>query len=964
MSNKTSGKMLGILLMLSLALTATLVMPLGSAEEGMATLKVVVKNQKMETLDEAAVYCENVHTGASSDLFWNSEEGWFEAEVMPGSYQIFASAENYIGHDPEVVYMLTEKNDNVPHLIILTEAGRESKVKVNVTYDADGMPVKNAKVHFFGDNGVHLMKMTDSMGYANFSIPVGTLHMVVFARGMLTADEIVIGADVNNQMINVSMVEEPSTLEDSFRILGFVKSGNLFVPNLRIHLWDVDNEHMVPIGAMDDGALSIPAYPSKFNLLIEADGYEAFFHEDIVLDTEMTYFRPDNQTFKITKIENEETKVTTINMGTVEKIGAPMAQTVWTMDANSRFYGSVNDFGNPRMQIAGGFYTSNWKTVDEGEVNSIREELGKFGPAWIDTDDFLKVNDFAYSYKEDSYTVSVSGLEGNSTDEGINPVVTMSNSYVAHEDFEFEKGDDLRVEVLSVLDNEEIVIILPDNYEILGDFDDSAVFPYDGNSNQIRVMEPLEFVAKKEESPIAEIEFVNYYDFYSEEDKEYFVNINSNITLSGVKSSDPVGKIVEYIWTIPGDATYVVEAGNLTGDADTEADIITLNFTKNSNKFFNVTLKVKDSSGELSKADWIHLMPDGASPVVNNYTLWDTEEEEYVMMEGGMYHIDEDMELEFNATNSTDNSKIVDYIWNFGDDSGTVNGDVVDHRYADPGRYNISLKVVDAVGNERKLANRTIMVRDTTLPAPVIKPFPDVTQGDVVEFNGTQSYDPRTTGNDYDAIVSYTWTFVYDDENITLSGDVVNYTFDIPGDYIINLTVEDEAGQVYWTEKTLFVSGPDLQVRTVNFRDPDENHMNGGEKTHVSVVIANDGLYEAKSNWTIQVFDRDRKVKEQKITAVIGAGETHEFNFTFKLRSGEREIKVILDTNNDVPETLEDNNEYTTTIDVEDPEPIFEWWWFAIALAVVLVVYVVFMKVTRDEWGYEVIVEWWKKRNA
>lgn len=964
MSGKTSGKMLGIFMMLSLALTAILVMPPGSAEEGMATLKVVVKNQKMETLDEATVYCENVHTGASSDLYWNSEEGWFEADVVPGSYQIFASAEDHMGHDSEVVYMLTEENDNVPHLIILNEAGREAKVKVQVTYHSDDEEVEGAQVNFFTDDGVHLKKMTDLKGWANFSVPVETLHMVVYADGMLTVSQNVIGDSMGPQIINVSMMEEPSTLEDSYRILGFVKSGNLFVPNLGIHLWDVDNGHILPIGSLDDGAISIPAYPSEFNLLIEADGYEAYLKKGIDLNTE-TYFQPVNKTFRMTEIENSEMKITTINMATVEKVSAPMAQTIWTMDANSRFYGSVNNFGNPRMQAAGEFYTSNWETVDEGETTAIQEELGKFGPAWINTDDFLKVNEFAYVYKEDSYTVSVEGLEGNSTDEGVNPAVTMSNSYVADEDFEFESGDDMRVEILSVLPNEEVVIILPDNYEILGDFGESAVFPYMDSSNMIRVLEPLEFIAKKEESPVAQIQFVNYYDFYNEEGKEYFVNTNSNITLSGEGSSDPVGEIVEYIWTIPDDASYVVEAGNLTGNVDTEADTITLNFTKNSNKFFNVTLTVKDSSGEMSDPAWILLMPDGAVPVVNNYTIWDTEVEDFIMMDGGKYHIDEDADLEFNATNSTDNSKVVDYIWNFGDDSGTVNGDVVSHRFADPGLYEISLKLLDAVGNELELANRTIVVEDTTLPAPVIKPFPEVAQGDIVEFNGTQSYDPRTTGNEYDAIVSYTWTFAYDGENRTLSGDVVNYTFDIPGEYLINLTIEDDSDQVYWTEKILFVGGPDLGVRTVTFSDPDENHMNEKEKTHVTVVISNDGLYEAGGNWTIKVYDQDRIVKEQVITYIIEeAGGTYEFNFTFKLRQGEREIKVVLDTENTLPETNEDNNEYITTIDVESSPPVVQWWWFVIALAVVIVVYVIFMKVTRDEWGYEVIMEWWKKRNA
>jgi hypothetical protein len=130
------------------------------------------------------------------------------------------------------------------------------------------------------------------------------------------------------------------------------------------------------------------------------------------------------------------------------------------------------------------------------------------------------------------------------------------------------------------------------------------------------------------------------------------------------------------------------------------------------------------------------------------------------------------------------------------------------------------------------------------------------------------------------------------------------------------------------------------------------------------VAITNDGLVEAAGNWTIRITDNDRVIKEQIITTDIAAGGTYEFNFTFKLRSGEREIIVELDTENTLPEQIEDDNTYTTTIDVESPKPVIQWWWFAIALVVVIIVYVIFMKVTRDEWGYEVIVDWWKKRNA
>ena len=50
----------------------------------------------------------------------------------------------------------------------------------------------------------------------------------------------------------------------------------------------------------------------------------------------------------------------------------------------------------------------------------------------------------------------------------------------------------------------------------------------------------------------------------------------------------------------------------------------------------------------------------------------------------------------------------------------------------------------------------------------VIKPFPDVKQGDEVEMNASQSYDPRTTGNLEEDIVSWTWNIYKDSENWTV----------------------------------------------------------------------------------------------------------------------------------------------------------------------------------------------------
>jgi len=78
----------------------------------------------------------------------------------------------------------------------------------------------------------------------------------------------------------------------------------------------------------------------------------------------------------------------------------------------------------------------------------------------------------------------------------------------------------------------------------------------------------------------------------------------------------------------------------------------------------------------------------------------------------------------------------------------------------------------------------------TAVPA-VSKAGEDVTSyvGDALQFNGSLS-----TGNG--AIANFSWTFQYDNQTITLFGPMPNFTFQIPGTYLITLTVRDSLGFV------------------------------------------------------------------------------------------------------------------------------------------------------------------------
>lgn len=959
MSDATGARTVGIFLVLSLVLAGVLMVPAGASVEGMANLKVLVKNQKEENIEDAKVTCVNVHTGKADALYWNSELRWFETDVVPGTYQVYATADGFTSPiEPQMVYELTPDNDDVPAIIItLNRIGQSGMARVHVTFD--GSPVEGAMVHLFGDNGAHLKGTTTIKGFANISCPLGEMHMLVYSEDKLTNSTLV---NINGtEDIEVELTSEPAVDEGSYRVLGRVMNMTTLVSGISVNIWDGIYGHLVPHETMEEGSLSLPLYPSTFHILIEAEGYEAYWLPSIDLAQAPYYYRPVNNVFEMMEIKTPASKVTVVDFTGGSGITSPHLTTVWTLDANSKLYGGKNGFGNPRMQSGGYFYSAEWLDVSASEELVVENTLGDFGPVWIDTKDFLLLNDVSFKADMGSYNVDLSGLAGDSLETDVNPVVDISVDYDG--EVEYEKDDDLRIEVLSVLEDETVEIVLPFNYEILGEFDTKAEFP-SGNTSRLVVKEPLELNAKVKKAPEAKLTFKDASKFYRVEPKKYIVKVKENITLTAKDSKDAVGKIVEYNWELPANVELL--EGSKVGDKEAAEQII-FQFSSHSDGYYNITLLVKDSSGLKSSKDWILLMPDSMAPTIDTYTVYNTVKK--VTLETP-YAIDEDVLLEFNSTTAQDKGVIADHIWSFNDGSGTLNGNVSKHRFADPGTYNISLRIVDTAGNELKLENRTILVRDTTKPLPVIVvSVSEIKIGTKVLLNGSQSYDPRTTGKLYDALANYTWQMYkvgsnYTTQTVIGSGKVKEHTFTQPGNWVLNLTVTDSNGLQGWYEKTIFVGGPDLQVEAITFVKPELNNLRENDKAKISIRIKNNGLVDTPKNttWYVKVTMNGKTIKNESIDVVVKAGKTMYANITYELKSkGSKEFEVYLDPTNAVLESEETNNKLKTQASIKEAKPWFEWWYALIIVAAILVVYVVFMRVSKSQWGYEPLVALWKK---
>jgi PKD repeat protein len=188
--------------------------------------------------------------------------------------------------------------------------------------------------------------------------------------------------------------------------------------------------------------------------------------------------------------------------------------------------------------------------------------------------------------------------------------------------------------------------------------------------------------------------------------------------------------------------------------------------------YFIITLTVTDPSGN-SHSDTM------------NVTV--TDEEVPVASAGDDTWINQGEAVTFDASSSSDNVGIVAWEWSClyaGGIEGSSDETWV-FTFHLAGVYRIELYVYDRAGFH-DMDEVVVTVYDITPPAASVPATGTVDQGMPFTFNGTGSTDNV-------GVVDWTWSFVYEADVQVLSGEVSSFTFQIPGDYEVTLTVVDEA---------------------------------------------------------------------------------------------------------------------------------------------------------------------------
>jgi hypothetical protein len=164
-----------------------------------------------------------------------------------------------------------------------------------------------------------------------------------------------------------------------------------------------------------------------------------------------------------------------------------------------------------------------------------------------------------------------------------------------------------------------------------------------------------------------------------------------------------------------------------------------------------------------------------------------------------------------------DNVAIETWNWSFTEQGQEVflEGQQVEYAFKEAKVYAITLKVIDTSGNSNtnSMVKFDITARDRIPPTADAGPDQNVEQGTVVTLDGSLSEDNV-------GIVEFTWSFTYEGAPRSLTGKIVTWQFDVPGVYLVVLSVSDNAGLTDTGESTITVLDTTPPVTDVTFNPP------------------------------------------------------------------------------------------------------------------------------------------------
>jgi len=199
-----------------------------------------------------------------------------------------------------------------------------------------------------------------------------------------------------------------------------------------------------------------------------------------------------------------------------------------------------------------------------------------------------------------------------------------------------------------------------------------------------------------------------------------------------------------------------------------------------------------------------------------------------VILQGDAFH--------FDASNCSDNVGIANYTWYliYDQKETYLYGETPEFTFHEAGMYPVILNATDERGNWATDSS-LVFVTDNSPPVADAGSDISISQGEKVLFDGSGSFDNV-------GIINYTWRFPYNGTIMTLGGKNASFTFNIPGEYIVTLTVSDAMENTGMdilniTVKDIIppvaVAGPDMTLH------PGDKAILDGSKSSDNVGVVN-----------------------------------------------------------------------------------------------------------------------------
>ena len=267
-------------------------------------------------------------------------------------------------------------------------------------------------------------------------------------------------------------------------------------------------------------------------------------------------------------------------------------------------------------------------------------------------------------------------------------------------------------------------------------------------------------------------------------------NITSDYLLYAVLF-DPMDAVNDYTWVLPGGQERKGEQ---------------INWRFSDDGTHNISLTVGFGYEPREVSTWKHITVNNIPPsVVASATSFEAEPgDEISFTSTGTYDLDDDMEQ-------------LSYRWDFGDGVFSSNPNER-HAYPRADRFKVNLTVTDDNGD----ANWTSFEIYIHTAYPVADfVVPEIYVNETALFDGSRSLDPDGS------VINYTWKLKRDSGNDSLfyHEEVFSHVFAVPGNYTLNLTVRDDAGDPGSCEKHFQVLIRDMDGDGI--QDSDDPDMDG-----------------------------------------------------------------------------------------------------------------------------------------